>query len=153
MWLIDVVDGSGIVSSFNNLDRANKALFLPDGLLFPFQKKNCIMISNSSAVSLCCCLSTVLQPFFSLPVTVPSWKATFIVDFFSWPNASASRLCYSLSFIRRRDCGGVSYDMQICKRTCLWNIPAKISQTTWNWGPLAYQIKHVILFILLYITL
>ena len=36
---IDVVDGSGVVSSLNNLNRANKALFLPDGPLFPLQKK------------------------------------------------------------------------------------------------------------------
>ena len=41
---LDLVDGPGIVSFLNNLDRANKALFLLGGLLLPFQKQMCIMI-------------------------------------------------------------------------------------------------------------
>ena len=41
---LDLVDGPGIVSFLNNLDHANKALFLLGGLLLPFQKQMCIMI-------------------------------------------------------------------------------------------------------------
>ena len=40
---LDAIDGPGIVSFLNNLDRANKALFLVGGLLLPFHKEMCII--------------------------------------------------------------------------------------------------------------
>ena len=48
---LDLVDGPGIVSFLNNLDRASKALFLLGGLLLPFQKQMCIMIRKFVSVA------------------------------------------------------------------------------------------------------
>ena len=48
---LDLVDGLGIVSFLNNLDRANKALFLLGGLLLPFQKQMCIMICKFVSIA------------------------------------------------------------------------------------------------------
>ena len=50
---LDVVDGLGIVSLLNNLERANKAVFLLGGLLLPFQKQMCIMIRKSVSIAVC----------------------------------------------------------------------------------------------------
>ena len=46
-----VVDGPGIVSFLNSLDRANTALFLIGDLLLPFQKQMCIMIPKFVSVA------------------------------------------------------------------------------------------------------
>ena len=48
---LDLVDGPGIVSFLNNLDRASKALFLLGGLLLPFQKQMCIMIRKFVSIA------------------------------------------------------------------------------------------------------
>ena len=48
---LDVVDGHGNVSFLNNLDRANKALLLLGGLLFPLQKQMYIMIRKFVSVA------------------------------------------------------------------------------------------------------
>ena len=48
---LDLVDGPGIISFLNNLDRANKALFLLGGLLLPFQKQMCIIIRKFASVA------------------------------------------------------------------------------------------------------
>ena len=48
---LDLVDGPGIVPFLNNLDRANKALFLLGGLLLPFQKQISIMIRKFVSIA------------------------------------------------------------------------------------------------------
>ena len=48
---LNEVDGPGIVSLLNNLDCANKALFLLGRLLLPFQKQMCIMIRKFVSVA------------------------------------------------------------------------------------------------------
>ena len=50
---LDAVDGPGIVSFLNSLDRANKDLFLLGGLLLSFQKQMCIMIRKFVSVAVC----------------------------------------------------------------------------------------------------
>ena len=49
--MLDLVDGPVIVSFLDNLDHANKALFLLGALLLPFQKQMCIMIRKFVSVA------------------------------------------------------------------------------------------------------
>ena len=49
---LDVIDGPGIVSFLNSLDRANKALFFLGSVLLPFQKQMC----HDSQICQRCCL-------------------------------------------------------------------------------------------------